>query len=650
MQSKTSFFNRTLFRKNLSRYWPLWGFASFVGFLAPAALLVRVIQSGETSVAPLRVREIYYYLVADAVPIVSIAYAILCAMAVWSYLYNARSVGMMHSLPIRREGLFLTNLLSGLAMMAIPYLVAGGLGTLLFACCGGFDAWGTLATVLAVIGQSVTFFGLATFCAFLTGNIFALPVLYFLLNFLAPLGDWLCNLFARGFLFGFTADYSGTVDFLCPMVYLTQRLYVNSEYETVRDSALEYQNRLTSVTLENAWLIAAYAAAGLVFLALAYLLYRRRESERAGDVVAVRVFRPVFRFGVAALSALLGGRLLYALLWESFQAGDTFTPVPLAICLMVAGLIGYYAASMLLAKSLRVFRGSAVGALCLVAACAAFCAGMRYDLFGIERRIPDQNEIAQLEIYLARNTYYLTPEDQPELLSGAQDLQRTLIAQKDLIRSNYETYRHGGSSSDILTAAGTMQGAETYRHGGSSSDPDASTNIRYVYTLKNGATVERFYTVSFARSDLQTSGSYANVMDSFVNSPALRQARLRWGDPEFHVESGWFSIQDGDDNFTLGTQECETLLSAIARDAENGNWGRYDWFEDDGTAYAMDLSFDFYRDLIDEHGTHYRSYDSIYITVRPEMTETKQALLDLNLATEQDFVTWQELNGITTEA
>ena len=650
MQSKTSFFNRTLFRKNLSRYWPLWGFASFVGFLAPAALLVRVIQSGETSVAPLRVREIYYYLVADAVPIVSIAYAILCAMAVWSYLYHPRSVSMMHSLPIRREGLFLTNLLSGLAMMAIPYLVAGGLGTLLFACCGGFDAWGTLATILAVIGQSVTFFGLATFCAFLTGNIFALPVLYFLLNFLAPLGDWLCNLFARGFLFGFTADYSGTVDFLCPMVYLTQRLYVNSEYETVRDSALEYQNRLTSVTLENAWLIAAYAAAGLVFLTLAYLLYRRRESERAGDVVAVRVFRPVFRFGVAALSALLGGRLLYALLWESFQAGDTFTPVPLAICLIVAGLIGYYAASMLLAKSLRVFRGSAVGALCLVAACAAFCAGMRYDLFGIERRIPDQNEIAQLEIYLARNTYYLTPEDQPELLSGAQDLQRTLIAQKDLIRSNYETYRHGGSSSDILTAAGTMQGAETYRHGGSSSDPDASTNIRYVYTLKNGATVERFYTVSFARSDLQTSGSYANVMDSFVNSPALRQARLRWGDPEFHVESGSFDSQSTGDYFNLGTQECETLLSAIARDAENGNWGRYDWFEDDGTAYAMDLSFDFYRDLIDEHGTHYRGYDSIYITVRPEMTETKQALLDLNLATEQDFVTWQELNGITTEA
>ncbi len=162
--------------------------------------------------------------------------------------------------------------------------------------------------------------------------------------------------------------------------------------------------------------------------------------------------------------------------------------------------------------------------------------------------------------------------------------------------------------------------------------------------------MERFYTVSFARSDLSVPGSYANAMDAYVNSPALRQARLRWGDPEFHVESGSFDSQSTGDYFNLGTQECETLLSAIARDAENGNWGRYDWFEDDGTAYAMDLSFDFYRDLIDERGTHYRSYDSIYITVRPEMTETKQALLDLNLATEQDFVTWQELNGITTEA
>ena len=37
MQSKTSYFNATLFRKNLTRFWPLWGLASFVGALFPLA-------------------------------------------------------------------------------------------------------------------------------------------------------------------------------------------------------------------------------------------------------------------------------------------------------------------------------------------------------------------------------------------------------------------------------------------------------------------------------------------------------------------------------------------------------------------------------------------------------------------------------------
>ena len=47
----------------------------------------------------------------------------------------------------------------------------------------------------------------------------------------------------------------------------------------------------------------------MVLLGLAYMMYRRRRSESAGDVVAVGWLRPVFRYGVAALSALLGGQL-----------------------------------------------------------------------------------------------------------------------------------------------------------------------------------------------------------------------------------------------------------------------------------------------------------------------------------------------------
>ena len=333
MRSKTSCFNSTLFRKNLSRYWPLWGLASFGGAMFPLAMLLELLHNGFRFWSPLETRQAYYTVLSYGVPVISIVYAILCAMAVWSYLYNARSVGMMHTLPVRREGLFVTNVLSGLTMMAIPYAVTGVLLVLVSLLFGGFEPVGVLVTVLGVMGESLFFFGLATFCAFIVGNVFMLPTLYGLLNFIAVLTDFMVNLLAQGFCFGLNSSYSGTVEWLSPVVYLIQKISPNSTYETQwvtdRLGGQRYETSvLTSVTLENGWLIAAYAAAGAALLGLAWLLYRRRRSESAGDVVAVGWMKPVFRYGCAVYAAILGGRLLYALLWESFQSGQYFTLLP----------------------------------------------------------------------------------------------------------------------------------------------------------------------------------------------------------------------------------------------------------------------------------------------------------------------------------
>ena len=359
MRSKTSCFNGTLFRKNLSRYWPLWGLASFGGALFPLAMLVNLLHSRfQNAWTPMQTKEMYYGVLSYGVPVISIVYAVLCAMAVWNYLYNARSVGLMHTLPIRREGLFVTNVLSGLVMMAIPYAVTGVLIVLVSLLYGGFEPVGVLVTILGVAGESIFFFGLATFCAFIVGNVFMLPALYGLLNFLAVLTDFTVNLLAQGFCFGLNSSYSGTVEWLSPVVYLMQQVRPDSTYEEKLVQHGVYglypTHVLTEVHLENGWLIAVYAAVGVVLMALAWLLYRRRRSESAGDVVAVNWMKPVFRYGWAAFSAILGGRLLYALFWESFQNGPYFTVLPMVLCMIVGGAIGFYAASMLLAKTLRV--------------------------------------------------------------------------------------------------------------------------------------------------------------------------------------------------------------------------------------------------------------------------------------------------------
>ena len=342
MQLKISCFNKTLFRKNLTRFWPLWGMASFVGALFPLVLFTEL--SRGIRLEPLEMTEVYYNVVAYGVPIVSLFYAVLCAMAVWHYLYAPRSVGMMHTLPITRKGLFLTSFLSGMAMMLIPYAVAGGLAILFSLLYGFFEPVGILLTIAAVAAESLFYFASATAVAFITGNIFALPVLYFIFHFRAVIMDFMVSTFSTGFLFGLEREYNGVVEFLSPTVYLITTARVSSEYESVPDPAYAYgtYNRLSSVTLENGWIIAVYAAVGVVLALCAWMLYNRRRSESAGDVVAVGWMKPVFRWGVTVCCALLGGQGLYLM----FLQTDSYRVLPMTICMVVAGIIGYFAARL----------------------------------------------------------------------------------------------------------------------------------------------------------------------------------------------------------------------------------------------------------------------------------------------------------------
>lgn len=623
MRSKTSCFNGTLFRKNLSRYWPLWGLASFGGAMFPLAMLVNLLHDGFRLWSPLETRQAYYTVLSYGVPVISIVYAILCAMAVWSYLYNARSVGMMHTLPIRREGLFVTNVLSGLTMMAIPYAVTGVLTVLVTMLSGGFEPVGVLVTVLGVMGESLFFFGLATFCAFIVGNVFMLPALYTLFNFLAVLTDFMVNLLAQGFCFGLTSDYSGTVEWLSPVVYLMQKISPNSTYETQwvtdRLGGQRYETSVpTSVTLENGWLIAAYAAAGVVLMVLAWLMYRRRRSESAGDVVAVGWMKPVFRYGCAAYAAILGGRLLYALFWESFQDSQYFTLLPMILCMIVGGAVGYYAASMLLAKTPRVFKTTWKGMLAVALGCAALCGAMKCDLFGVERRVPALDGIKTLQIYAADSNYYLTPGQDDALIEKVRALHQAIISDKDY----------------ALTAASAASEACTDREA-----LYANTSVRFTYTLNSGLKVERRYNLYLTRNRMDQEGTYDYLLDQLINSPEMRQKRIRWQDDRFQIDGAWLSTWHNDQDLT--TRDANAILDAVARDAEQGNWGMYDWFSDAGVAdqYNIQINVQYRMDK----GRTDSSYDMIRIAIRKEMTETVQALKDQDLISDSDLMTYREL-------
>ena len=621
MQSKTSFFNVTLFRKNLTRFWPLWGGASFLGSLFPLSLLLQLMRGRVDLIDPLSVTEMYYSVLCYGVPILSLLYAILCAMLVWSYLYNARGVGLMHTLPVTRRELFVTNFLSGMAMMLIPYAVTGALCVFISLAFGVLEPVGLLVTVLGVLGESFFYFATATFVAFLVGNVFALPAVYFLLHFLAVLLDWLLSMFAGNFIFGLNSYYSGVVEFLSPTVYLMERVNVNCNYEEVR-AVTElthtdgYLTKLTAVTLENAWLIGVYALVGAAFLALAYVLYARRRSESAGDVVAVGWMKPVFRFGLAALAALLGGQGLYALFWSSFQNSRYYDALPMAVCMVVAGAIGYYAASMLLAKSLRVFRKSWKGLVLVAAGCVALCCVLRFDLPGISRRVPEASQVEKVEFYAAENTYRLYPGEDDALLEQVRAVHKAIVADRDYVRAYEDSDRR------YLVVSGDDTGTETY--------------IRFIYTLRNGLRVERRYSIPLTQYRMNQDGTYDGLLDTLVNSQPMKAKRLHAGDSRYTINSGNLYLEAGGDYFDLNSREAAAILDAVAKDAASGAWGNYDWFDqNDNGAYAMSLELSFTY----PNGYGGNSYDWINITVRPGMDNTVACLKELGLVTDKDLVT-----------
>ena len=626
MQSKTSFskyFNATLLRRNLTRFWPLWGMASFAGSLFPLALLVQFLRDEDFYLwnRPLDFTEMYYYVAAYAVPVVSLLYAILCAMLVWSYLYNSRSVGLLHTLPIRREGLFFTNFLSGMAMMLIPYVIVGGLCVVVSLVGGCFDAKGLGVTILAVLGLSFFYFATATAAAFITGNIFALPAVYFLLHFLAVMLDWLVCTFSQGFIFGLSGGYSGVVEWLSPTVYLENHLRVSGTYEEVFQRGEltgtgYYTDVLTAVELQNLWLIGVYALAGAALLAIAWLLYRRRRSESAGDVVAVGWMKPVFRCGVTGLAALLGGLLLYELFWRSFQEGRYYEVLPLLVCMLVAGAIGYYAASMLLAKSLRVFRGSWRGLLLTAAGCAVVCAVLHFDVLGVADRVPEVSRVEKMTLYTADNNYTFYPDEDEALMERVRAVHQAITADRDYIVG--VTGQEDWWSQPVIG--------------------DASFHVTYY--LSSGLKVERNYYVPISRQRLAQEGTYDNLLDSLVNSDEMKARRIHLNDARFEPSGGSVYVERQKMGYDLSSRECAALQEAVARDAAAGAWGQYAWLESDwGGEYALSLELSF--TYTGEDGNPRR--DWISITLRPGMDNTISCLKELGFITEADLVTNREL-------
>ena len=190
MRSGTSFFDWTVFKKTVCRFWPLW-VAYFVLWLIMLPLegliYLRMDANDLNGFGGSYIKEFAQGMVGNraggALPM-AVVFGVLAAMAAFSHLYNSRPANFFGALPVRREGLFLTHYLTGLAFLVVPNLAIALLVLVIEAIGGWVSIQGLLFWLAVTCGEGFLFYSMAVFCAMFTGHLLALPAFYAVINFL----------------------------------------------------------------------------------------------------------------------------------------------------------------------------------------------------------------------------------------------------------------------------------------------------------------------------------------------------------------------------------------------------------------------------------------------------------------------------------
>ena len=468
MRSKNWSFNLSLpvLRKDLTRFWPVWGsYLAIWLLILPIPLLNDLDRDGQLLPS---IHSLIVSAGSSTALVMSLIFGGLSAFAVWSYLYQGRSASLFHALPVDRDTLFRSHFAAGLCSLLGVNLVIALLTWFCQLSAGSADPTLLLQWLLIVSLENLLFFSIGTVAAHLTGNLPTMPVLYALLNFAIPACETLMIEFACSLYYGVNS-IDMRLSWLSPFIYLVgadASMYM----EQTGDITVAY--RLRQFNPEFLRLLVLYALAALALTAIALLLYRRRATESAGDVIAVPWLRPVAKYAFSLGCALVLGWIFHEILFSGEE-----NALSILLALLLGAVIGYLTAAMLLKKSFRVFLPrQLLGFVPVVLALGLWITALHFDLFNIQNHVPDSNDVLRATI----NCEYQLTVDQPQDLFLVEELHRTVL-------------RYGRESvpgSDML-------------------------HFSLKYELENGTTLRRSYSIP-----------YSEALSHDLTAPAGALARL----------------------------------------------------------------------------------------------------------------------------
>lgn len=559
MKLRTSCFNKAIFRKDMTRFAP-------VGALYTLCLLAGLmLMAGDKGAYPYylanNISESTSYMAG-----VNLCYGAVMAALLFGDLYNGRMCNGLHAMPLRRQELFVTHLAAGLLYSLVPTAIMALISLPLLGRTIVVGAWEIgLYWWLGCNLQFVCCFGIAVFAALCAGNWLGLGVMYAAIHFGSQLVHSLVENFYVPLLRGVVAsNWLGNA--LCPLHAMTRDFFDldTMEYLTRLFYGRESEMTATFRLVEGTWQrLGIWAAVGVVFMGIAWLLYRGRDLESAGDPIAVRALVPVTQvLGAVALGGT-AGMVFLSMLSGSNQALGY-------IVLFGAVTVAWFAVRMVLARTSRVFQKKAILGLVPVLGVLGLSLVLTWgDVLGIADWVPDMSRVKSVTLGSQAGSF--TDE---ESIRAIQRLHALAVQGEDIPysgRYDKSYLAQGLSLKEVYdqTAATTYTNEQlyledTFRRAG---------NVYIDYDLGHGRTVRRRYT----------------IWRDGENAAILKQLRPTW-------EEYWKSLQYGfiSDRFPLvpenltsiyipgsrtrrmdiSQEDVRSLVEAVKADFDEGHLGR----------------------------------------------------------------------------
>ena len=551
MKLRTSFFNPTVLKKDITRFAPVW--ALYTIFACLFVLLLGTVEAHAAFQA-----EIIAFMIPGMV-FVNLLYAPAAAFLLFGDLFQSKLCNALHAMPMRREGWFLTHLTAGLFFGIVPNLIPCLLA------CTYLDSYCYLAFLWlgATVLQYLFFFGVACFAVHCAGNRIGAIAIYGIFNFFPMLVAWVANTFYVPLLYGLEVPYEVFAHY-SPVVGLCQE-YVNIKTEST-PIRLVFEGFLPAT-----WrYLFICAAIGVVLLGVCVILYRKRHLESAGDMISFRPAAPVF----LVIYTLCVGTML-------FTAGSLSDGALPYLFLIIGLAVGFFTGKMLLERKVRVFEGKSFlqyGILTLVFFLTLGITAL--DPFGVTRFVPETASVEAVHITMSH--YYYDIENDSVRLTDPQAIEDVRQVQKLCLENRYDEDDMGEYDKLLITHQIADQGV-------------APLTIQY--TLTNGNQITRKYYIDPTGADGQllrpyfsSSQAVFSVEDPLVLLEYMRRLQVDREDLGHPVLIVGSSVDDLDPYFDelygntpsyhsyalpSGNFEEDAvligLLEAMKKDCEEGN-------------------------------------------------------------------------------